>query len=276
MATNSCWIDAKTGNRVGTGPPGWSPTGASPNAQASNPDPNHVEYGGHTFVNDPNKGWIDAATGDRVRVGPPGWSPIGASPNAQASNPDPNHVEYGGHTFVRIPCPPATPSLDGRPHIVDAPSAAQAGDTIRVRVTGANPFDSTFWIDNRKVEATGITGDTATLVVPVGAGMGAHQLVLRSHDQESVVKIHLVTLTADPLGTTEPGVAQTVTVHVEGLNASDVATMYFKTADPAQFASGKPLESAPVIDGIATTTIVGIHEGRAVIQFKLVVAPRPN
>lgn len=145
-----------------------------------------------------------------------------------------------------------------------------------MHVAGANPFESTFWIDNRKIDTTDVSIDAATLTLPANVGRGPHQLVVRSHDQESIVSIHIVTLTADPLGTTQPGVVQTVTVHVGGLDAIDTATMYFKTADPAKFVSDKPIESAPVIDGVATTQIVGIHQGPAVIQFKLVVAPRPK
>ena len=99
---------------------------------------------------------------------------------------------------------------------------------------------------------------------------------VRSHDQESAVTIHIVNLFADPLATTEPGVVQTVTVHVEGLTDADAGTMYFKTADPAQFVSGNAIDSAPVVGGIATTQIVGVHVGPAVIQFKLVVTPKPT
>jgi hypothetical protein len=51
--------------------------------------------------------------------------------------------------------------------------------------------------------------------------------------------------------------------------------MYFKTADPAQFVSGHAIDSAPVVGGVATTQIVGVHTGPAVIQFKLVVTPKP-
>jgi hypothetical protein len=279
MATKSCWIDAKTGKRVRTGPVGWSPTGVNPHPYVSSPDPNHVENSvtGQTFVNDPTKGWIDAKTGAPVATGPVGWSPTGVNPHPYVSSPDPNHVENSvtGQTFVRIPCPPVTATTDGRPQILDAPSAAQGGDAIRFHVAGANPFDSTFWFDNRKIDATGVARDSATLTLPMNASLSAHQLVMRSHDQESAVTIHIVNLFADPLATTEPGVVQTVTVHVEGLTDADAGTMYFKTADPAQFVSGNAIDSAPVVGGVATTQIVGVHTGPAVIQFKLVVTPKP-
>jgi hypothetical protein len=101
--TAYCWIDAATGHSVLTGPPGWRPTGG-PN----NPDPNHVEFGGHTFVKLPDGTWIDAATGHSVLTGPPGWRPTGGP-----DNPDPNHVEFGGHTFVRVPCPSQTAASTG-------------------------------------------------------------------------------------------------------------------------------------------------------------------
>jgi hypothetical protein len=108
IATNSCWIDAATGKRVPTGPPGWSPSGAETyGGRGSNPDPNHVELSGKTFVKVSDGNWIDAATGNPVPTGPPGWSPSGAETyGGRGSNPDPNHVELGHKTFVRVPCPP--------------------------------------------------------------------------------------------------------------------------------------------------------------------------
>jgi hypothetical protein len=112
IATGSCWIDAKTGESVPTGPRGWNPTGASsPTGRFSNPDPSHVYDGGSgsTFVNDPQKGWIDAKTGESVPTGPRGWNPTGASsPTGRFSNPDSNHVydDGPGRTYVRVPCPP--------------------------------------------------------------------------------------------------------------------------------------------------------------------------
>ena len=79
-----------------TGPLGWNPI-----FDKYNLDPNHVEFGGHTFVKLKDGNWIDAATGNPAVTGPPGWNPI-----FDKYNPDPNHVEFGGHTFVRVPCPP--------------------------------------------------------------------------------------------------------------------------------------------------------------------------
>src|SRR5580700_10847414 len=75
--TAYCWIDAASGSPVPLGPPGWSPTGIGPNPYASNPDPNHVSYGGRNFVKLPDGSWIDAATGNPAPLGPPGWSPTG-------------------------------------------------------------------------------------------------------------------------------------------------------------------------------------------------------
>jgi len=53
IATNSCWIDAATGEPVPTGPIGWSPTGLSIHG-SDNPDFNHVNRNGHTFVKQPD------------------------------------------------------------------------------------------------------------------------------------------------------------------------------------------------------------------------------
>src|ERR1039457_1170331 len=110
IATNSCWIDAATGNSVPTGPFGWSPTGTSSldSHGFSNPDPNHVSTPRHTYVRLDDGSWTDAATGNPVPTGPFGWSPTGTSSldSHGFSNPDPNHVSTPRHSYVRIPCPP--------------------------------------------------------------------------------------------------------------------------------------------------------------------------
>ncbi|MHB8529135.1 MAG: CAP domain-containing protein, partial [Caulobacteraceae bacterium] len=93
-SARDCWIDTATGKPVRVGPPGWRPTGGP-----DNPDPDHVEFGGRSFVRLPGGNWVDAATGNPVSVGPPGWRPTGGP-----DNPDPDHVEFGGRTFVRAPC----------------------------------------------------------------------------------------------------------------------------------------------------------------------------
>jgi hypothetical protein len=45
---DNSWIDAATGHPAQVGPPGWSPI-----TDLHNPDPNHVEFGHHTFVRVP-------------------------------------------------------------------------------------------------------------------------------------------------------------------------------------------------------------------------------
>ena len=69
IATNSCWIDAATGEPVPTGPIGWSPTGLSIHG-SDNPDSHHVNRNGHTFV--------------RVPCPPPAGAPVPAQPGPTA------------------------------------------------------------------------------------------------------------------------------------------------------------------------------------------------
>ena len=106
IATNSCWIDAATGQRVNTGPYGWHPQGTGVTPATSQPDENHVSAGGKTWVRLPGTGWTDAATGNPVATGPYGWHPQGIGVTPATSQPDENHVSAGGKTWVRIPCPP--------------------------------------------------------------------------------------------------------------------------------------------------------------------------
>jgi hypothetical protein len=112
ITTGSCWIDAKTGERVPTGPGGWlAGGGQTPGGRFNNPDENHVEDSqtGRTFVHLVDGSWVDAATGQPVPTGPGGWLPGGGqTPGGRFNNPDNNHVEdaQAGRTFVRVPCPP--------------------------------------------------------------------------------------------------------------------------------------------------------------------------
>jgi len=277
----ACWQNAANGNpvpRSDIGPFG-STLEDENHAGIHNPGTPNVPATNVTFVRGPDGSWSNSATGAPVPnsdLGPFGSTQEDEN-HAGIHNPGTPNVPATNVTFVRVPCPPPlTASMGGLPRIVDFPSAAQAGDAIRLRVAGADPADASLWLDNHRLDATVVSSGLATLTVPVGFSLGAHQLVLRSHDQESAVTIHIVNLFADPLATTEPGVVQTVTVHVEGLTDADAGTMYFKTADPAQFVSGNAIDSAPVVGGIATTQIVGVHVGPAVIQFKLVVTPKPT
>ena len=209
--------------------------------------------------------WINAATG--VPVPTSQLLPEGA----QFDDPEHNHASIPLGTlrpnFVRVPCPPTNAT-----QIVDVPSAAQVGDVVRIRYTVPEQRDIAFSLDGRKLVPTEISADSATVTVPADIALGPHQFTLESGGKKSSTVVHVVKVSVDPLGTTEPGVEQTVTVHVEGLTPVDAGVMYFRTADPAKFVSGKPIESSPVVNGVARTQIVGIHEGRAIVQFKLVVS----
>ena len=92
ITTNSCWINAATGNRVPTFPPGYKP---------GLDDPNHSSIPGHglNFVRLPDGNWINSGTGNPVPTFPPGYNP---------GLDDPNHSSIKGHglNFVRVPCPP--------------------------------------------------------------------------------------------------------------------------------------------------------------------------
>jgi hypothetical protein len=112
-ATNSCWIDASTGEHVPTGPVGWLPGvgGSTPGGRFDNPDANHVHDSktGRTSVRQPDGSWVDAETGQAVPTGPVGWLPGvgGPTPGGRFGNPDANHVSDSktGRTSVRVPCP---------------------------------------------------------------------------------------------------------------------------------------------------------------------------
>jgi len=118
IATNSCWIDAATGQRVDTGPYGWHPAGIGEPRYVNQSDENHVSNSrtGKNYVRVPGTGWIYAATGDSVSTGPYGWHPAGIGEPRYVNQSDENHISNSrtGKNYVRIPCPqPQTAASTG-------------------------------------------------------------------------------------------------------------------------------------------------------------------
>ncbi len=85
----------------------------------------------------------------------------------------------------------------------------------------------------------------------------------------NAIPADIVQLRADPIGVSETGAVQTVTVHCDGLPASDPGTMYFQVGGAAVLADGGTTTSVPVQDGIAQVRIRGVHSGAALVRFKL-------
>ncbi|HEV2619478.1 MAG TPA: hypothetical protein VGU23_06010, partial [Acidobacteriaceae bacterium] len=168
ISTGSCWIDAKTGVRVDTGPGGWLPGGgAIAGGSINNPDANHVENSnsGRTFVKLPDGSWIDSKTGDPVATGPGGWLPGGgAIAGGSINNPDANHVENSnsGRTFVRIPCPP--PATTPPPTRTPTYSGLHASVGVLLGAVGRNgTYDDGF----KAGGTSGMAGINITVTVPV-------------------------------------------------------------------------------------------------------------
>ena len=123
VATNSCWVDAKTGVRVPTGPGGWLAGGGStPGRRFNNPDPNHVEdtQTGHTYVRVPCP--PPKQTAARVIPHLPGQPSASGRATQVKAGPvtgQPNQPHYGAHCpdgsrqivtaqGVTLPCLPTT------------------------------------------------------------------------------------------------------------------------------------------------------------------------
>jgi hypothetical protein len=113
IKTGSCWIDAKTGEQVETGPAGWR--------RSEMIDENRWSFGGRNFVRNPDGSWIDAANGESVTTGPAGWR--------RSEMIDENHWSLGGRNFVRVPCPqPETSQTSGGPP--SSPGGLHSSNTV--------------------------------------------------------------------------------------------------------------------------------------------------
>jgi hypothetical protein len=76
-----------------------------------------------------------------------------------------------------------------------------------------------------------------------------------------------VTLTVDPIATSEVGTVQTVRVHVHGLSTGN---MLFEVSGAAQLLNGQSSVTVPVKDGIAEVQIRGTSKGAAAVKYQFI------
>ena len=105
--------------------------------------------------------------------------------------------------------------------------------------------------------------------VPSEARLGRHLITIVSDGKRSnALPADFITLTPDPLAPSEPGVEETLVVHVDGVG-DDPATMSFDIAGPATLLDGGNRATVPVLAGIAQIRLRGTHAGAALVRFKL-------
>lgn len=143
---------------------------------------------------------------------------------------------------------------------------------VSVETRGNDPATSHLLMDGSSDNINTLAASDMSVKAQLGdnAPLGRHSFSLQSGAQTSnAIPADVVSLRADPVPPGETGSVRTLTVHCDGLPASDPATMYFQVSGSAQLESGEEQTSVPVQDGIARVQIRGVRSGPALVKYKL-------
>ena len=156
------------------------------------------------------------------------------------------------------------------PAITETNSSAQPGDLVQAHISGNNPRNTSFTLDGQPVRTLGVSDNSAVIQVPQGTTLAHHRLVMESGGKRSnPISMAIVQLVPEPVAASQPGVVQTITIHVNGLAPGDVADMYFEVGGAAQMLDGSAAATSPVTAGVARVQLRGTRAGRALLQFRL-------
>jgi len=157
--------------------------------------------------------------------------------------------------------------------ITRASSAYERGtnNLIDLQTRGVDPLRAQVMLNasNANVETVAASNmETKGLISP-DAPLGRTSVTVKSGGTSNAIPADIVQLRADPIGVSETGAVQTVTVHCDGLPPTDPGTMYFQVGGAAVLADGSTTTTVPVQNGIAQVQIRGVHAGAALVRFKL-------
>jgi hypothetical protein len=172
---------------------------------------------------------------------------------------------------------PGTQAVENLPStgsaITRASSAYERGanNLVDLQTRGVDPQRAQVMLDgsNANVETVASSNMETKALISNDAPLGRTSVTVKSGGTSNAIPADIVQLRADPIGVSETGAVQTVTVHCDGLPASDAGTMYFQVGGAALLADGGTTTSVPVQNGIAQVQIRGIHSGAALVRFKL-------
>ncbi|HXM17994.1 MAG TPA: hypothetical protein VN934_04220 [Candidatus Tumulicola sp.] len=154
--------------------------------------------------------------------------------------------------------------------ITETNSAAQAGDIVNVHIANNTPLDTRFTLDGKPVRILGVSDNSAVLWIARGTPLMAHHLVMESAAKRSnAVPLWVVQLAPEPVGSSRPGIVQTITIHVNGLAPDQQAKMDFEISGAALMLDGSSSATEPVENGIVRLQVRGTQTGRALLRFHL-------
>jgi hypothetical protein len=171
---------------------------------------------------------------------------------------------------------PHTPLFADQPGIVASAGAYEVLSGLITVQTQNTSVADTLLLDTEQPLPTLAASDRSIVAaLPPNISLGRHDLSLEplipsQPTSPSSVPFDAISLTVDPMPAVENvGDTATPTVHVSGMIPGDVAVMEFAIGGSAELASGGTFTSVPVVGNVASTTIVGVRSGEALVRFHL-------
>ena len=185
------------------------------------------------------------------------------------------HCTVDAHAAVSS-ADPVTDAPQSGTAITRASSAYERGgngrNLVDMQTRGTDPFNTHVLMDGSEANVQTVAASNLETVgrFSDSVALGRHTFSIKSGTTTSnAFPADVVTLRADPIRESETGSVQTLTVHCDGLPASDSGTMYFEVGGAAELAAGGTTASVPVRNGVAQVRIRGIHAGAARVRFHL-------
>jgi hypothetical protein len=181
-----------------------------------------------------------------------------------------------------------TPHLDRLQMLANAPAHGPAiidanpvyerggasGGLIRLQTRATAP-DARIIMDgtDKDVETLATSDESVLGRLRSSASLGPHELrVISGRVASNSFRAIVATLTFEPAAPMKPGQTRTIRLHVAGPSPEDKPSVTFTVAGAAKLAGSQPAVTAPVVDGIATVTIVATGTGGFQLNATLNIA----
>ncbi|HEV2909775.1 MAG TPA: hypothetical protein VGX02_10920 [Candidatus Eremiobacteraceae bacterium] len=181
---------------------------------------------------------------------------IGTPPHLEGTDPIPN-----------VP-------VAQQPAIVEGSSAYQHG-VFYLHTRGTDALNTRVLLDGGEngIRTVGTSDESTAALIDDNVSLGEHWISVESDGKLSTkFPADVLSVTGEPLPNSVPGQVSTVRVHVDGVPAGHTAHMAFQIGGVATLLDGSSETTVPVVNGLAEVQIRGVHSGKALVRFRLLVA----
>jgi hypothetical protein len=161
-----------------------------------------------------------------------------------------------------------------QPAIVEGSSAYQHG-VFYLHTRGTDALNTRVLLDGGEngIRTVGTSDESTAALIDDNVSLGEHWISVESDGKMSnKFPADVLSVTGEPLPNSVPGQVSAVRVHVEGLPAGHTARMAFQIGGVATLLDGSSETTVPVVNGLAEVQIRGVHSGKALVRFRLLVA----